>query len=64
MDEFVLFFLKEKSIEQIAENQDVYYSRVIRLCKVKTKLLGGRKITLFIYRMTLVRSIWEINGVA
>ncbi len=34
VDEYVLFFLKEKSIEQIAENQDVYYSRVIRLCKV------------------------------
>ena len=34
VDDYVLFFLKEKSVEQVAENQDVFYSRVIRVCKV------------------------------
>jgi len=33
VDDYVLFFLREKSIEQIAEGQDVTYGRVIRLCK-------------------------------
>jgi hypothetical protein len=44
VDDYVLFFLREKSVEQIAENQDVYYSRVIRVCKVsvpKAQLLDG-----------------------
>lgn len=29
----MLFFLKEKSLEQIAEGQDVSYARVVRVCK-------------------------------
>lgn len=33
MDDYVLFFLKEKSLEQIAESQDMNYARVIRVCK-------------------------------
>jgi len=33
VDDYVLFFLKEKSIEQIAEGQDINYGRVIRVCK-------------------------------
>ena len=33
VDDYVVFFLREKSIEQIAEGQDVTYGRVIRLCK-------------------------------
>jgi len=33
VDDYVLFFLKEKSIEQVAEGQDVSYGRVIRVCK-------------------------------
>lgn len=33
VDDYVLFFLREKSIEQIAEGQDVSYGRVIRVCK-------------------------------
>ena len=34
VDDFVLFFIKEKSLEQLAENQDINYSRVVRVCKV------------------------------
>lgn len=33
VDDYVLFFLREKSIEQVAEGQDMTYGRVIRLCK-------------------------------
>lgn len=33
VDDYVLFFVREKSIEQIAEGQDVNYGRVIRVCK-------------------------------
>ena len=33
VDDYVLFFLREKSIEQVAEGQDITYGRVIRLCK-------------------------------
>lgn len=33
VDDYVLFFLREKSIEQIAEGQDMMYGRVIRVCK-------------------------------
>jgi hypothetical protein len=34
VDDYVIFFLKEKSLEQIAESQDVNYARVYRICKV------------------------------
>ena len=34
VDDYVLFFIKEKSLEQVAEGQDVNYARVIRVCKV------------------------------
>lgn len=33
VDDYVLFFLREKSIEQVAESQDVTYGRVLRVCK-------------------------------
>ena len=36
VDDYVLFFVKEKSLEQIAEGQDMNYARVFRVCKVKS----------------------------
>lgn len=33
VDDYVIFFLKEKSLEQIAEGQDQNYARVVRVCK-------------------------------
>ena len=33
VDDHVLFFMREKSIEQVAEGQDVAYGRVLRVCK-------------------------------
>ncbi|CAF0705367.1 unnamed protein product [Brachionus calyciflorus] len=33
VDDYVLFFLREKSLEQIAEGQDENYARVVRVCK-------------------------------
>ncbi len=36
MDDQVFFFLKEKSLEQVAEAQDVTYARVVRVCKSDT----------------------------
>lgn len=33
VDEYVLFFLREKSLEQVAEGQDENYARVVRVCK-------------------------------
>jgi hypothetical protein len=38
VDDSVLFFLKEKSLEQVAEAQDMYYARVVRVCKVSVLL--------------------------
>ena len=35
VDDYVLFFVKEKSLEQIAEGQDINYARVFRVCKVR-----------------------------
>lgn len=33
VDDYVLFFFREKSIEQVAEAQDQNYARVVRVCK-------------------------------
>ncbi|RNA06932.1 semaphorin-2A isoform X2 [Brachionus plicatilis] len=33
VDDYVLFFFREKSVEQVAEAQDQNYARVVRVCK-------------------------------
>ena len=56
VDDYVLFFLKEKSVEQVAENQDVVYSRVIRVCKVRKNTNKLKNIYIRFYFLTLKKN--------
>ena len=63
MDDYVFIFLKEKSIEQIAEGQDVYYSRVVRICKsdMGSINLGNQWTSLRKSRLTCVYNNTYLN---
>lgn len=63
VDDYVFIFLKEKSIEQIAEGQDVYYSRVVRICKsdMGSVNLGNQWTSLRKSRLTCVYNNTYLN---
>lgn len=63
VDDTVLFFLKEKSLEQVAEAQDQYYARVIRVCKsdMGAVNLGNQWSSLRKTRLTCVYNNTYLN---
>jgi hypothetical protein len=56
VDNYVLFFIRERSIEQIAEDESKFYSRVLRVCKsdVGSVNLGDQWSSLRKIRLTCV----------
>lgn len=65
VDDYVLFFIKEKSIEQIAEGQDINYSRVVRVCKndLGAVNLGNQWSSLRKSRLTCVHNNTYLNDI-
>ena len=63
VDDYVLFFLKEKSLEQIAESQDLNYARVVRVCKndIGTANLGNQWSSMRKTRLTCVYNNTYLN---
>ena len=59
----MLFFLKEKSLEQIAESQDMNYARVVRVCKGDTGAinLGNQWSSMRKTRLTCVYNNTYLN---
>ena len=63
VDDQVFFFLKEKSLEQVAEGQDVTYARVVRVCKSDTgsMSLGNQWSSMRKTRLTCVYNNTYLN---
>lgn len=63
VDDYVLFFVREKSLEQIAEGQDMNYARVYRVCKsdMGSVSLGNQWSSMRKTRLTCVYNNTYLN---